>query len=103
MKEIDYRLIGACGLYCGECDIYLAFKNNDQKLKEEIAKAHNLQSSYVHCDGCWGDFSKIWGIEWQENGKACKIRKCTKRHHIHVCMHACKEVGMEKWLKEKQK
>ena len=47
MKEIDYRFIGACGLYCGECDIYLAFKNNDKQLREEIAKAHNLKTSYV--------------------------------------------------------
>ena len=128
MKGIDYRFIGACGLYCGECDVYLAFINNNQKLKEEIARDHNIESSYVHCDGCWGDFSKIWGIEWQEGGKTCKIRKCAERHHIHICIDcpefSCqmlgefhkkgyqkarknlfrmREIGVEKWLEEKQK
>jgi len=93
MKEIDYRFIGACGLYCGECDVYLAFKNNDQKLKEEIARDHNLRSSYVHvCIEC-PEFPCEMLDEFHKKG----YQKARKN------LYRMKEIGVEKWLEEKQK
>jgi hypothetical protein len=128
MREADRSSIGACGLRCAECDVYLAFRDGDERLKDEIAQAHGLDPSCVHCDGCWGDFSRMWGIEWQEGGKRCRIRPCAERHEVRICFECpdfpcqmldefhkqgyqkarenllrMKEIGVREWLAERQK
>ena len=128
MREADRSSIGACGLHCAECDVYLAFRNGDERLKKEIAHAHGLGLSYVHCDGCWGDFSKMWGIEWQDGGKRCRIRRCAESRQVGICIECpdfpcemldefhqqgydkardnlfrMREIGVTQWLAEREK
>ena len=46
MKQSEKALVGACGGYCGGCVDYLAYINNDEKLKrkliEEFSKQFNM-------------------------------------------------------------
>lgn len=74
------------------------------------------------------DFSKMWGIEWQDGGKTCRIRRCAERHEVRICIDCpdfpcqmldefhkqgykkarenlfrMKEIGVREWLAERQK
>ena len=59
-------LTGPCGLYCGVCAIYIAHRDNNQKLKERLMnlykggipgkgtlpESENLSTEDIRCDGC---------------------------------------------------
>lgn len=69
-----------CGLDCGKCAAFIATKNNDNALREKIAKewtarhAAENQSSIkpeeINCRGCFSQ-----GPLYQNCAK-CNVRKC---------------------------
>lgn len=43
MKQSEKALVGACGGYCRGCTDYLAYINNDEKLKRKLAEEFSKQ------------------------------------------------------------
>lgn len=43
MKHSEKALVGACGGYCWGCADYLAYINNDEKLKRKLAEEFSKQ------------------------------------------------------------
>lgn len=70
-------LVGKCGLYCGACGIYRAYKDS-KEWREEIAKKSGCSSDQVRCNGCGDLTSQCWG-----NG--CKIVVCARAKGYDYC------------------
>ncbi len=129
MKQSEKALITACGGYCGGCPDYLAYINNDDKLKKKLAAEFSKQFNMkiepedVGCLGCHGSIRKPWSA-------SCSIQRCTEEKGILTCTFCdefpceklekyygkneygdkCrahilrqKEIGLEKWLEETKK
>ncbi|MCJ7508509.1 MAG: DUF3795 domain-containing protein [candidate division Zixibacteria bacterium] len=123
----ETKLIGACGLYCGKCFIYLAHINNDLEKKAKIAEnisrqvKKEIKPEQIVCEGCHAEDNLCWGDE-------CKIRACCFEKGHEFCfecedypcpvlidfgkraedyreavqnLEEMKKIGVEKWL-EKQ-
>ena len=77
MKEIvrNTELIGRCGLFCGACDNYLAFKPGKEKLLEN-EKFQNKENEY--CEGC--NSEKV-----SAHCSICKMRLCAIDKNIISC------------------
>lgn len=125
MRQPEKALVGACGGYCGGCTDYLAYINNDEKLKRKLAEefseqfSMNIKPEDVGCLSCHASIHKPWCA-------SCSIRQCTEERGILTCAFCdefpceklqkyyedkCrahilrqKEIGLENWLeKMKQK
>ena len=114
-----------CGLYCGACDILMAYKHG---YEEKIAPYLNVEPSQIKCHGCKTD--TIFG-----NCNNCKIRNCAIIKNVEHCIHCddfpcnnfhatlfskehsnkfphvkiipnnledIKNIGVEQWLKEQE-
>ena len=97
MSAVDMTLIGACGLYCGECEVYVAFSEGDAEKQQEIAESISRQfgaevgPEQIVCGGCRGpeEISFCAG---------CKIRPCAVKRGFVTCaecdeMDACETLG----------
>ena len=42
MKQVKKEMIEICGLYCGTCPKYLAYRENDVDKLERIARASRI-------------------------------------------------------------
>ncbi|MCD6162719.1 MAG: DUF3795 domain-containing protein [candidate division Zixibacteria bacterium] len=77
-------LIGYCGLYCGQCPIYLASTTFNDNKKEKLAKKYareldkEISPKDIHCWGCRAGNRNCWG-------KSCKIRKCASDMGVEFC------------------
>ncbi|MEW6684683.1 MAG: GNAT family N-acetyltransferase [Candidatus Edwardsbacteria bacterium] len=95
---VGYRqnLVGRCGLYCGACEIYRAYKDSE-KLREEIASKHHCLPEEVRCEGCQTLEISGWAYD-KEWGKNCKIAKCLNSKNLKYCYECagydyCKTFG----------
>lgn len=80
---ITKSLIGRCGLYCGACSIYRAYKDS-RKLQETLARKHKCSVEEVRCEGCQVVLKKGWSGE--ENwGRNCKIIQCLDAKKLKFC------------------
>ena len=128
MSKLDITLVGACGLYCGECEVYVAFSEGDLERQEEIADSISRQfdtevgPEQIMCGGCYGpeEISFCAG---------CKIRRCATQRGYSTCAECdeadrcqtlgvflktdpgkqaakglvdMKKLGLEKWLEMKE-
>lgn len=89
--------ISPCGLYCGVCAIYLAHRDNNQKLKERLVNLYkggtpgkgtlpnseSLTTDDIRCSGCLSD-------ERFMHCSQCDIRDCTQAKGYAGC-HECNE------------
>lgn len=78
---INRELLAPCGLYCGVCGIYCASANNDQQLKEKLAKGYGDTPDRINCRGCLSD-SVYWYC------KVCAIKTCVLEKDYLGC-HQC--------------
>ena len=78
---MNSELVSPCGLYCGVCGIYRATVNNDEQLKEKLAKAYGDTPDKMNCRGCRSD-SVYWYCA------VCTIKDCTKEKGYLGC-HQC--------------
>lgn len=98
MSTVDLTLVGACGLYCGECEVYVAFSEGDLEKQEEIAESISRQfgaevgPEQIICGGCRGpeEISFCAG---------CKIRPCATARGFATCaecdeMDDCETLGV---------
>jgi hypothetical protein len=55
MEKDDWKLIGICGIYCGDCPSYLAHQTNDIGELKSRAQKMGFTLEEVRCDGCHSD------------------------------------------------
>ena len=84
VSNVKKELLAPCGLYCGVCAIYIADRDNNQKLKERLLKAYKPFSKTVNdvkCKGCLSDKKEdIFGY-----CQLCAIRDCIQTKEINGC------------------
>jgi hypothetical protein len=95
--KINPDFVAPCGLYCGVCVIYIAHRDNNQKLKERLVglykgevpgmgklpNSENLTPEDIKCRGCLSD-------ELFMHCRQCEIRACTQEKGYTGC-HECDE------------
>ena len=76
------NLVGRCGLYCGACIIYRAYKDSEE-LREKISKDNDCDPEDVKCEGCQSNNDK-WNKDemW---GESCDIVKCLDSKGLTYC------------------
>jgi len=82
------NLVGRCGLYCGACTIYRAYKDRG-KLLENVAKYNNCHPEEIHCQGCQTALRDGWSFE-NEWGANCSYLKCLEARGLEFC-YQCPE------------
>lgn len=96
MKE----LIAYCGLDCEKCDARLATINNDDELREKVAKLWTdlnqveITKEMINCMGCKGD-----GVKTPFCDSMCPIRQCAMVKNQEACAKcneftACEKIKM---------
>lgn len=123
------KLAAPCGLYCGVCGVYMAYRDNNLKFKEALRDFYRralgdatLGVDDISCDGCLSDvLCKFCGV--------CSIRSCVIGKGIEGC-HQCsdfpcrliedfpipvgkkvmlraiptwRELGTDRWMEEEEK
>ena len=87
------NLVGRCGLYCGACGIYRAYKDNGEFL-ESLAKHFKCPMEKVRCEGCMALTPESWGYK-------CKIVQCLNNKGLKFC-YQCIEYKNETCKKFEQ-
>jgi len=119
-------LVGRCGLYCGACSIYRAYKDDGEYLRR-LAKRFKCPPKKVRCEGCqvltpecWGNNCKIvqclrarnyefcYECPKYEKGSCSKFEKLAKGYlednvDIRVNLERIKSSKIKEWLKESKK
>ena len=69
-----------CGINCGKCPIYIATKNNDEKLRKETAEKWGIEIDKLHCSMCNAEEGDLfyWCTE-------CPIRACAQEKGFKTC------------------
>ena len=94
------KLIAYCGLDCEKCDARAATLNNDNALREKVAKLWSemngveITAEMINCEGCRED-----GVKTPFCESLCPIRQCALGKTYETCgncseMDNCKTVGM---------
>lgn len=89
------EMISWCGLLCNECPAYIATQNNDDLMREKVAKKWNkmfgfgMKAEDVHCDGCQSGSERLIG-----HCLKCGIRKCGMEKQVENCAH-CDDYGCQ--------
>jgi hypothetical protein len=90
----ERNLVGVCGIYCGACLIYRAYKDNDQKLFHFLEE-QGLSREQIRCEGCVsGDVSPTCA--------QCQLRGCAKQKNITFCFE-CKDMPCNKIIEFAEK
>ena len=80
------KMIAYCGLNCLNCEAYKATINNDDALREKVAKEWSIlnnieiKSSDINCLGCTG-----CGCKTVFCSDLCEIRKCAINYGYKNC------------------
>lgn len=94
------KLIAYCGLDCEKCDARIATINNDNALREKVAKLWSelngveITPEMINCEGCRAD-----GVKTPYCDSLCPIRQCALAKGCKTCgdcstMDDCQTVGM---------
>ena len=78
-SETVPKLLSRCGIYCGACYIYRAFKDRG-RLLEIIAENVKAPKEEIHCNGCLGPTEDLW-----RNCRNCQIRSCLQQKKLAFC------------------
>lgn len=82
MVLVDRNLVGRCGLYCGTCLVYRAYKDSEQ-LQERMARKLRCKPEAISCEGCQTVLTKGWDTKgW---GKNCRIVTCLEAKGFDFC------------------
>lgn len=76
--EVRKELLAPCGLYCGVCSIQIAYREDNQKLKEKLAAAYGVTAEDIRCKGCCSE-EKFGYCE------TCPIRECATGKGFEGC------------------
>lgn len=94
------KFIAYCGLDCQKCDAYKATQNDDNALREKVAKEWSalnnveITPEMINCEGC-----RVDGVKTPYCDKYCEIRHCALGKAFETCgncaeMERCQTVGM---------
>lgn len=90
MTKEDWKLIGICGIYCGDCPSYLASRKNDVPELEFRAREMGCGVEEVRCDGCHSD-RVMKGCQECTSG----FRSCAWEHGVTWCFE-CPELPCQR-------
>ncbi len=79
--SVKNEYLSPCCMYCSVCAVRAADKNNDQKLKEQLASYFGTSPENITCDGCMS------GKTFQFV-KTCPIKACAQKKSLPGC-HQC--------------
>ena len=94
------ELVACCGLDCGRCEARLATINNDDALRERVARqwaewnnAPYIKAEHINCMGC-----RTQGCKTYYCSDLCKIRHCVMEKGYNTCggcekMRTCNTLG----------
>ena len=88
------KMTAYCGLDCENCDAYIATKNNDDALREMVARLWSelngveITPEMINCEGCRADGKKTVYCE-----SLCPIRQCASGKGYETC-GGCAELTM---------
>ena len=129
-KQDIRELVGICGLYCGTCPDYLAYRENDVEQLHKISQETGIPVEEIRCDGCLSGKVFPLCIECRHSFRQCAVEKkvtwcfechdfpCQRlkdfkdihvvngiSHHVHVIedLRHMKEHGIEQWAKEQKR
>ncbi len=80
---MNEELLAPCGLYCGVCGVFLASRDNNQRLKERLAPAYGVSPEQIECKGCLSGDRFAYC-------ESCSIRSCVSTKNYEGC-HECEE------------
>ena len=94
------KFIAYCGIDCEKCDARVATLNNDNALREKVAKLWSemngaeITPEMINCDGC-----RVDGVKTPFCDSICAIRQCALGKGCATCgdcstMNDCRTVGM---------
>ena len=94
------KLIAYCWLDCEKCDARKATLDNDNVLREKVAKLWSemngveITPEMINCDGC-----RVDGVKTPFCESYCPIRQCALKKACETCgdcreMEKCQTVGM---------
>ena len=94
------NLIAHCGLDCEKCDARTATLNNDNTLREKVAKLWSemngvkITPEMINCEGC-----RVDGVKTPFCDSLCPIRQCALGKKHETCgdcseMNGCQTVGL---------
>ena len=100
MEDKTKEFIAYCGLNCETCEARLATVNNDNALREKVAKLWSelnhveITPEMINCVGCRLDGPKTIFCE-----SLCPIRKCASEKQVESCgkcqeMEGCEKLSM---------
>jgi hypothetical protein len=73
----EQNLVGRCGLYCGACGIYRAYKDGGE-YRHRLANFFKCPPEKVRCEGCQALTATCWGNE-------CEMVKCLNAKGLQFC------------------
>lgn len=93
------QLVACCGLDCEKCEARIATLNNDDRLREKVAKEWGemnqmeFKPEWINCMGC-----RTEGCKTQYCSEMCKIRLCVMKKGYDTCgdcpeLHTCGTLG----------
>ncbi|MFQ6107548.1 MAG: DUF3795 domain-containing protein [Thermoplasmata archaeon] len=77
-KETGFELAAPCGLYCGNCEIFRAYKDDDFEALAEYGKELNAPLDQVRCEGCRTEVTMFWCPD-------CEIKGCCEKKGVSFC------------------
>ena len=94
------KYIAYCGLDCKKCKAYIATVNNDDALREKIAKEWSKLSNVditpemINCEGC-----RLDGLKTPFCDRFCLIRQCALSKNFETCgdcreLETCEKAAM---------
>lgn len=126
MEHDASKLVGICGLYCGTCPSYLAFRKKDMEKIEMMSLEKGLDFQELQCDGCLSGRVASGCRTCRHGFRTCAAEKQVKwcfecdefpcqrledfehvhvvngvSHHINVIndLHYMKKYGIEDWVR----
>ena len=72
------ELFAPCGTYCGVCPYLIAYKTNDEGMKEKLAKSIGIKPEQIVCDGCRSENPLFFC-------QKCAMKTCVSEKGIDSC------------------
>jgi len=93
-------MLAYCGLDCAVCPAHLAWKNDNDELREKQAKEwgspeYPMTAADINCVGC-----KVDAEPKLKFCATCTVKSCASERGVETCAH-CDDYGcdiLEKWL-----
>jgi hypothetical protein len=78
-RPLDTKLVSKCGIFCGACYVYRAFKDGG-KMLDATAQKLEVPKEEIRCNGCSGPTQDLW-----RDCRMCHISACLKEKGFHFC------------------